>query len=167
MRERGSVSKTGLKATVQQPSSLRTRPVQGKTVVSSRQNSSFPSRTKVEQRISRGSASQSYYPSSIQAGRKSTPAGLPGEKVKVPSANQVRISSSSSNRPISRSPSQFQVRTKNDNSQRIGSTVRPVSSDRLKSTGPTSTSSSTRSASSSSRANTVSRQPSRPENKKG
>jgi hypothetical protein len=166
VRERGSVSKTGLKAAVQQPASLRTRPVQGKTVVSSQQNSSFPSRTKVEQRISRGQASQSYYPSSIQSGRKSAPAALSGEKAEVRSANQVRFPSSSSNKPISRSSSQFQVRTKDDNSQRISSTARPVSSDRLKSASPTRTSSTTRSGSGSSKANTVNRQPARPENKK-
>jgi len=165
--ERGSLSKTELKATVQQPSSLRTRPVQGKTVVNSRENSSLPSRTKVEQRISRGQASQSYYPSSVQAGRKSVPAGLPGKKAEVRSTNQVRIPSSSLNKPISTPSGQFQVRPKNDNSQRITSTARPVSSDRLKSTGPTSTSSSTRGNSNSFKANTVNRQPARAENKKG
>ncbi|HOE14290.1 MAG TPA: hypothetical protein PLX40_05230 [Candidatus Saccharicenans sp.] len=167
VRERGAVSKTGLKAPVQQPSSLKTRPVQGKTVVSSRQNSSLPSRTKVEQRISRGQASQSYYPSSDQVGRKSAPAGLPGKKAEVRSTNQVRIPSSSLNRPISTSSGQFQVRPKNNNSQRISSTARPVSSDRLKNAGPTSTSSSTRVNSNSFKVNSVNRQPARPENKRG
>lgn len=168
IKERGSVSKTGLKAAVRQPSSLATKPAQGKTVISSRQNSNFPSRTNIEQRVNRGKASQSYHPSPVQAGREVRSTSLQREKVEVRSANQARTPASYSPRgSISRSSGPAQVRAKDDNSQRIRSSVKTASPDRLKSATSPGTSSSTRNGSNSSKGNTVHRQPARPQNKKG
>lgn len=161
VRELGSVSRTGLKATVRQPSSLAVGSAQGKTVINSRQNSNFPSRIEPERRIVKSQATSRSYQSSSQIVRQPARAErVSQERIEVQRISPSRTSSSGSRGSITRPSSQAQVKTVNNN-HRTEPTGRSLPPDRLKNTTSTSTSSS------GTRTSTVQRQPARPENKKG